>query len=160
MPANPLACLRHIDRHGGCRLTQERSDMMTKPRHADPVVAEVNAEGYIEPTSELDVRHLRIALARYVHPKDIKRALARLTKINGFRPIRPASQVCGGKSLFEMLWEELDVIVERIMAEAADEHDVGKAQGVAFAIATIQNPYRPNIESVRAEAMKRWELDQ
>jgi hypothetical protein len=133
---------------------------MAKPRHADPAVAEVNAEGYIEPISELDVRHLRIALARYVHPKDLKRALARLTKINGFRPIRPASQVCGGKSLFEMLWEELDAIVERIMAEAADEHDVGKAQGVAFAIATIQNPYRPSIEAVRAEAMRRWELDQ
>lgn len=131
--------------------------MMTKPRHAEPVVAEVNAEGYIEPTSELDMRHLRIALARYVHPKDIKRALARLTKINGFRPIRPASQVCGGKSILEMMWDELDAIVERLMGGGAAEDDKGRAQGVAMCIALVENPYLPDVERVREQAMDRWE---
>lgn len=159
MPANPLACLRHIDEQGGCRLTSERSELMAKPKRQEPAVAEPNDEGFIEPTSELDVRHLRIALARWVHPSDIKRALGRLTKVNGLRPLRPASQVCGGKSIFEMLWEELDAIVERLQAGASDdvEADKGRAQGVAFAIATIQNPYLPNIEAVRNEAMDRWE---
>jgi len=159
MGANPLACLRHIDDHGGCRLIPDRGEYMRKPKPQAPAVAEVNAEGYIEPTSELDVPHLSIALARWVHPKDLKRALARITKVNGLRPIRPASQVCNGKSLYEMMWEELDAIVERLMAGAASEEDKGRAQGVAFCIATVQNPYRPNIEAVREEAMRRWEND-
>ena len=159
-PANPMACKRHIDDKGGCRLTTERSELMAKPKHGEPVVAEVNEDGTIDVTSELDVLHLRVALARWVHPKDMKRALARLTKVNGFRPIRPASQVCNGKSILEMLYEELDAIVERLMAGAASEEDKGRAQGVAYAIAVIENPYMPNIERVREAAMDRWEAEQ
>lgn len=157
--ANPSACLRHIDDHGACRLTAERAELMRVPKQREPLVAEPNGQGYIEPQSELDVRHLRVALARWVHPADLKRALKRLTQVNGLRPIRPASQVCGGKSILEMLWDELDAIVERLQADASDDlaADRGRAQGVAYSIAVIQNPYLPNIEAVRAEAMDRWE---
>jgi hypothetical protein len=160
MAADPLACLRHIDDSGGCRLTAERSDYMSAIRRREPKVAEVNGEGHIEPQSELDVRHLRVALARWVHPKDVDRAVKRLVKADSLRPIRPASQACQGKSILEMLWEELDAIVERLMAGGNDEDDKGKAQGVAWAIALVQNPYLPDIEHVRAEAMDRWEADQ
>lgn len=133
---------------------------MAKGQQYQPTTAEPGEDGAIRPVSELDERHLRIALARWIHPKDLKRALGRLTKVTGLRPLRPASQVCSGKSIYDMLWEELDAIVERLMAGAAGEDDKGKAQGVAFAIATIENPYLPNIERVRAEAMRRWEADQ
>jgi hypothetical protein len=58
-----------------------------------------------------------------------------------------------------MLWEELMSIVERLMtgAEAADGRDHGRAEGVAFCIAVMTNPYKPSIPAVRVEAMRRWE---
>ena len=107
--------------------------------------------------SDLDGKGLRAALARYLHPKDVDRAWKRLAKADSLRPLRPASQVCHGKSILEMLWEELDTIVERLMAKVEHEDDVGRAQGVAYAIAVIENPYHVDIERVRAEAMDRWE---
>jgi len=67
-------------------------------------------------------------------------------------------KACGGKSIKEILEEELDTVVERIMTgqDAEDGRDPGRAEGVAYALAVFQNPYRPNIESVREEAMDRW----
>lgn len=158
--ADPRACLAHIDSSGACRLTAERADMKAKPKAHKPRVAKVGKDGMIEPISELNRKHLRIALARHVHPSDVERAVKRLVKVNGLRPLRPASQACMGKSILEMLWDELDAIVERLMAGGAAEEDKGKAQGVAYAIAVIENPYLPNVERIRDEAMDRWEADQ
>lgn len=134
--------------------------MKAKPRQVQRV-ATPDENGDLQPLSDLDRKGLRAALARYVHPKDVDRAYKRLAKADSLRPLRPASQVCHGKSILEMLWEELDGIVERLMAdgEAADGQDVGRAQGVAYAIAVIENPYHVDIERVRAEAMDRWEAD-
>jgi hypothetical protein len=157
--ANPSACKAHIDNKGECRLTVERSDMKTKPKPQEPQVALVGEDGTIQPMSELNAKHLRVALARHIHPSDLKRAVKRLTKVEGLRPLRPASQLCSGKSILDMLWEELDAIVERLMAGAASEEDKGRAQGTAYAIAVIENPYLPNIERIRDEAMQRWERD-
>ena len=133
--------------------------MKAKPRAQAPAVATPGEDGIIDPASELNVKQLRTVLARVVHPKDLDRAVKRVTKVSGLRPIRPASQVCHGKSILEMLWDELDGIVERLQAgaEAEDGNDVGRAQGVAYAIAVIENPYHVDMERIRAEAMDRWE---
>lgn len=64
---------------------------------------------------------------------------------------------CAGKSLLEIMWEELDTIVERMMAGAGAEDDKGMALGVAYCIAVVTNPYYVNVEAVREEAMERWE---
>jgi hypothetical protein len=63
-----------------------------------------------------------------------------------------------GRSILEMLWEELMSISERLYtgAEAEDGRDPGRAEGVAFCIAVMTNPYAPNIEAVRAEVVRRW----
>lgn len=68
-------------------------------------------------------------------------------------------QACGGKTILEMLWEELDSVMERLMtgAVAEDGRDPGRAEGIAYAIALMQNPYQPNIDHVRMQAMARWE---
>lgn len=131
--------------------------MKAKPKPQVPAVAKPGEDGVIDPTSELDAKRLKVALARVVHPKDLDRAVKRVTKVSGLRPIRPASQVCHGKSILEMLWEELDSIVERLMGGGEAEGDVGRAQGVAYAIAVIENPYHVDMERIRAEAMQRWE---
>lgn len=90
-----------------------------------------------------------------------------------------------GPSLLDKLWHEMDNVVARLisdgapaekpeaiinhgldrpdpLAEWADEYrrwgeDRGQAQGLAFAIATIENPYNPNMDDVRARAMERWQ---
>jgi len=90
-------------------------------------------------------------------------------------PVRP------GKSILETLWDELDAIVDRLQADGppnrelwmkrstpehiADEfqeygEERGRAQGVAHAIAILTNPYAPNVDAIREEAMRRWEQGQ
>lgn len=84
------------------------------------------------------------------------------------------------QALFQELWKELDTIVDHIMSQDAPEvpagpepgryfypEDVieihrygewrGQAQGVAYALAVLTNPYAPDVDKIRAEAMKRWE---
>ena len=67
---------------------------------------------------------------------------------------------CGGKTLYEMVWDELDVITERLMAGEGAEDDVGAARGIAYIIAVMQNPYLPNIDNIKEQAMDRWEAGQ
>lgn len=89
---------------------------------------------------------------------------------------------CKGRSLLEILWEELDDIMDRLMADGKParrgswdgpgNHDEwraftqswleygeerGQAQGVAYAIAVIENPYQPSVPNVKARAVDRWE---
>lgn len=64
---------------------------------------------------------------------------------------------CGGKSLYEMVWDELMAITDRLMTDSAAEDDVGAARGIAYVLAIMQNPYRPNVEAIKEQAMDRWE---
>lgn len=68
---------------------------------------------------------------------------------------------CGGKTILEFMWERLMDVVERLMTgqEAEDGQDVGRAEGIAWCIAVFQNPYAPNIDGVRGQAMELWEAD-
>jgi hypothetical protein len=61
------------------------------------------------------------------------------------------------KSLLERMWEELDSIVERLVAEAESEdgQDRGRAEGVAYCIALITMPYAPSLDRIRQLAMER-----
>lgn len=74
-----------------------------------------------------------------------------------------------GQSLLEKLWEELDSIMDRLMEEDQPDSDSsrqdvihygelrGQAQGVAYAIAIIEQPYKPDMPGVKDRAMERWE---
>lgn len=87
-----------------------------------------------------------------------------------------------GPSIIERLWAELDSIMDRLMVEGlpvdpeprmgtaglinlAEDYrawgeERGKAQGVAYALAMMTNPYRPDVESIKAQAVARWEARQ
>lgn len=69
-----------------------------------------------------------------------------------------------GKSVLDLLWERLDAFVDDLMSTALlatpTEELKGRAYGMAEAIALITNPYHPDIEAVRGEAMGRWEQRQ
>lgn len=70
---------------------------------------------------------------------------------------------CGGKSLIQMIWDELDQVMDRLLAEELhldDEGrtnvDRGRAHGLAISLSILLNPYNPSIDTIRAEAMERW----
>lgn len=64
-----------------------------------------------------------------------------------------------GESIQEMMWEELDGVMALLMANKAKDvaYAKGRAYGLATALALLQTPYDPNVDSVRAQAMARWE---
>lgn len=87
------------------------------------------------------------------------------------------------REILSELWKELDTIVDHIMSTVepttwVEDQDPnprdpepvggaeewrqygewrGQAQGVAYAIAVLSNPYGPDVDAVRHEAMERWE---
>lgn len=95
-----------------------------------------------------------------------------------------------GRSLLGMLWQELDTVIDRLVADGepdlldkVDESCVlveipdaieefkqackawgeerGQAQGLAYAIAVITHkPNRPDVPAIKKQAMKRWESRQ
>lgn len=74
-----------------------------------------------------------------------------------------------GRSILEQIWEELDAIMNQLRsgspipeaegwAGVRDRAELrGRAQGIALAISIITDPYAPDIQTVKAEARKRWE---
>jgi hypothetical protein len=84
-----------------------------------------------------------------------------------------------GRSILEIIWEELDSVYDQLVnSDAPDIWDEdngsgdpvgvpeewqkwgelrGQAQGLAYAIAVIQNPYDVSVPAVRAEAKRRYD---
>lgn len=79
-----------------------------------------------------------------------------------------------GKSILEMLWEQLDAAYERLIADgepgnaqystnqaawAVDYQRYGeqrgRCQGLAEAIAVLINPYAPDLPAIKTEAKRR-----
>lgn len=55
--------------------------------------------------------------------------------------------------------DELDNVIERIMtgSEAEDGLDKGRGQGLAYALAVLENPWVPSVPETMNRAMLRWE---
>jgi hypothetical protein len=64
---------------------------------------------------------------------------------------------CGGKTLYDMVWDEMMLTLERLMTGQQSEDDVGAARALAYVLAIMQNPYLPNVDAVREQAMEKWE---
>lgn len=79
-----------------------------------------------------------------------------------------------GKSILEIIWEDLDAVYDQLVSEgapdlvglSASEADAalvsygelrGQAQGLAYAIAVIQNPYDVDVPAVKKQARQRYE---
>lgn len=74
--------------------------------------------------------------------------------------VNAGGSACGGETILELLWRELMVVIDRLMSDgqqSGDGKDPGRAEGIAYAIAIMQNPYRPSVDDVREQAMARWE---
>ena len=67
--------------------------------------------------------------------------------------------MCAGKSLYEMVQDELFTVYERLAGgtPADDGRDPGRAEALAYVVAMFDNPYAPNIEQVRERCVEWWE---
>lgn len=71
-------------------------------------------------------------------------------------------QTYAGPSLREMVFQKLDVVMDRLMdarldGQLPEQVDIYQAQAYADALAIFTNPYSPNMDAIRAEAVERWE---
>lgn len=57
----------------------------------------------------------------------------------------------------ETLTHDLDIIIERILTkcDAADGMDKGRAESLAYAIAVLKNPHKPDTPAVAKESVLR-----
>lgn len=67
-----------------------------------------------------------------------------------------------GRNLLEIMWELIDEATNRLLTPSIDtgDKDVGYALGLATMLATFVNPYLPDVDAIRLEAMERWEVRQ
>ncbi len=74
-------------------------------------------------------------------------------------PEPPKKPKHAGPSILELLWAEMDRLMEGLMtgADAEDGGDKFRAEELAFCLAVFTNPYEPNIDSIREETVRRWE---
>jgi hypothetical protein len=74
-----------------------------------------------------------------------------------------ARPVYQGATLLEALWSEMDRLMEGLMTDqdAEDGGDRYRAAELAWVLALVSQPYAPNVDAIRTEAMRRWnEADQ
>lgn len=64
-----------------------------------------------------------------------------------------------GKSLLEGLWLELDTVIRRLIAKEPEPDDKGYAKGLTWAIAHFINPYQPDYEGIKQQALRRARLE-
>lgn len=71
------------------------------------------------------------------------------------------SETCGGRSIREMMEEKLDLHVDDLKSGTLDEKETadakGQGRGVAWCIALILNPYKPDVGDVMNDAMLRYD---
>lgn len=72
---------------------------------------------------------------------------------------RPSLQpIYGGPTLLEALWAEMDRMMAGLMTgqDAEDGGDKYRAQELAWVLAIVTNAYNPDIDAIRAEAVRRY----
>lgn len=168
--ADAVHCVRTIDSgQAACTVLRERNDMA---KATDATLPPALRRGAVQPSNFGDFKtRLTRALAPVVHPEDLAKAVKRVLAEKPMRAgslaakqgktsvIREHRPECGGQSILGMFWDELDTIMERLMAGDGAEADGDKdrAYQLAWCIAVTENPYHINVDRVRREAVARWE---
>lgn len=71
-----------------------------------------------------------------------------------------AFKVCAGKSIVELIEDELDALIVTLMEDdlaPEEKKDVAaECRGLALAVAIIRNPYEPDVNLIREQAMNRY----
>lgn len=115
-----------------------------------PTAAESDV-GEVEPWCELLLT---------INQEDEEVADIELTRAAGeaiLEAVNEALHPWSGVTIREQIWLALDDATETLMSGKGDAHCKGQAYGLALALATFLNPYAPNVDAVREEAVSRWE---
>lgn len=62
-----------------------------------------------------------------------------------------------GKSIIELVWDQMDAVYARLMSGETEKGDKGQARGLAIALAILTNPYANDVDAIRMQAHARWE---
>lgn len=180
--ADPQACAIRLRDKSGCVILAGRTEILSRSTkvyrtvedEGTPNEATIWSAGNIRveregPDARLDRKtpaNLFLVIATGPNTHEATPALLPAEAILASDVLRAAAvnaggSVCGGETILELMWKELMVVVDRLMTdqEAEDERDPGRAEGIAYAIAIMQNPYLPNWQSVRDEAVAKWEAE-
>lgn len=163
--ADPFECLARTNIvKDPCKILFERSDAMAKPtavvyskerqgnRYSFGNVSTLREPGKgitlsVRTSPQRSIETPVMTSQDAMHAADCLRAA--VANVGGL--------TCVGKSITELAWDELMKVVDRLMyQEERDDNDVGLAVGMATIIAIMENPYLPNIGSVRERATERW----
>lgn len=174
--ADPVACAIRLKNESGCTILAGRNEVMSRTtlvhRQETPKGARYEwGHLFVEVKGRPgDLREMRAGSHDTVANVTNSRSTDWLSTehANVMSDLLRAAVVnaggtsCGGKSLYELLWDEMDVVTDRLMSDVeadqeSDPDDVGGARMLAWCIAVFQNPYLPNVDSVREMAMARWE---
>lgn len=163
--ADPVACAVRLKTERGCNVLMARSEVLSR---ATRCVRTEKHDGVYWRWGHLWTRRSESEGVQITLGDDYEDSLSFSTEhANVASDLLRAAYVnagsgdCGGKTILEMLWAELDAVMDRLMSEPAEDgRDPGRAEGVAYCIAVMQNPYLPNIDAVRDQAMDRWEQQQ
>ncbi len=179
--ADPTDCMARFKKsEGGCIILAGRNEVMSR---STTVYREVTDEGTRKERTTWSSGHVEVYRDGPDQRRDMGKANLNLrywlndNQASTIGPLLPTEatlmsdilraaavsaggSACGGRTILELLWDEMMVVYERLVTDQAAEHDVGIAQGIAYAIAVMQNPYLPNIDNVRAQAAQKWEEDQ
>jgi hypothetical protein len=173
--ADPVACAVRLKNKSGCKILSGRTEVLSRSTR---VYREVDGTDTIWRAGNIsveregpDARHdpktpanLFLVIATGPDTNEATPALLPAEAILASDVLRAAAvdsggSACGGETILELMWKELMVVVDRLMTgqEAEDERDPGRAEGLAYAIAIMQNPYHVNWEAVRDQAVGKWE---
>jgi len=166
--ADPHCCLTdiHADRERCVVLSEREQAMARTPRttppprsRPQPTARVLSGEDRVELVTTADVVATVPRDATYLVDDNTVGVLLWAQEVPGFWQAlqRTVKSDCAGKSIIKLLEDELDVVVERLMSGAEAETDRGFALGLAHALATFFNPYKPNIDAVREAAMERYD---
>lgn len=90
----------------------------------------------------------------------------------------PKAHRFAGMSILDILWQEMDSVYDILIEEGKPDTDPakkpikameeyrawgelrGQAQGLAYAIAVLTNPYATDVPAIKAEARRRYEAAQ
>lgn len=61
-----------------------------------------------------------------------------------------------GPSIYEMMWERMDALTEKMMEGEPSDIIKGRALELSDTLAVFTNPYDPDPKAIRAEAKRRY----
>jgi hypothetical protein len=175
--ADPVACIARLRKEeGGCIVLAGRNEVLSRSTRVYRAVedegtkneATIWSAGHVQVVREgqdqrRDHGKANLNLVYWTTPSDgvevgplLASEAILMSDVLRAAAVSAGGSACGGQTLLELMWDELMTIIERLMTGQDAEDDRGMAQGMAYAIAIMQNPYRPNVDAIRVQAMDKW----